>query len=330
VRRPGLACGPDGLMASSPIMQTLTIRDLERGSGVPRSTIYYYVREGLLPIAQKAAASRAVYSETHLELLGQISELKREGRSLDEIRDHLAPSVASAGATGVDLVAEQAEQTRQSILVAAARLFARRGYKRTRVVDIMAEVGVTPPVFYSHFPSKQQLFIESFGVFVDWMRGFLESRLSSEPDPTLRNLERVQGYFGVQALSPDLMALVRSEGLHEDDDMRRAVERSYKDMCRDTLDDLVGMRKSGNAKLPAIDELVAFSLLGGVENVVMRASWDSEYSTKDVLWTVLCVFLAVKAVYSGKLDLSEELAKYAETVELLASSPPLVPPAALS
>jgi AcrR family transcriptional regulator len=317
-------------MASSPIMQTLTIRELERASGIPRSTIYFYVRQGLLPVAQKAAASRAVYSDTHLELLGQISQLKRQGKPLDEIQRSLAPKLASARAMDVDLVAEQAEQTRQSILVAAARLFARRGYKRTRVVDIMAAVGVTPPVFYSHFPSKQQLFVESFEVFVGWMRRFLESRLSTEPDPALRNLARVQGYFGVQALSPDLMALVRSEGLHEDDDMRKAVERSYKDMCRDTLEDLVSMRKTGQADLPALDELVAFSLLGGVENVVMRASWDGAYSTKDVLWTVLCVFLAVKAVYTGKLDLSEELAKYSETVDRLAASPPLVPPAALS
>jgi AcrR family transcriptional regulator len=317
-------------MASSSIMQTLTIRELERSSGVPRSTIYYYVREGLLPTAQKAAASRAVYSETHLELLGQITQLKSEGRSLDDIKERLAAEVASAGAMEVDLVAEQAEQTRQSILVAAARLFARRGYKRTRVVDIMAEVGVTPPVFYSHFPSKQQLFVESFEVFVGWMRGFLESQLTQEPDPALRNLARTQGYFGVQALSPDLMALVRSEGLHEDADMRKAVERSYKDMCRDTLDDLVGMRRSGTTDLRVYDELVAFSLLGGVENMVMRASWDGTYSTKDVLWAALYQFLAMEAVYTGRLDLSDEMAAYTDTVERLAASPPPLPPAALS
>jgi AcrR family transcriptional regulator len=310
-------------------MQALTIRDLERASGIPRSTIYFYVREGLLPIAQKAAASRAVYSDVHLELLEQISELKLEGLPLDEIKRRTAAKVASAGAMDVDLVAEQAEHVRQAILLAAARLFARRGYKRTRVVDIIAEVGVTPPVFYSHFPSKQQVFVESFEVFVGWMRGFLESRLSEEPDPALRNLARVQGYFGVQALSPDLMALVRSEGMHEDDDMRKVVERSYKDMCRDTLEDLADKRRGRHTNLPALDELVAFSLLGGVENMVMRASWDRTFSTKDVLWTTLCVFLAVEAIYTGRLDLTEELAKYAETVDRLASTPPPVPPAAL-
>ncbi len=311
-------------------MQTLTIRDLERASATPRSTIYYYVREGLLPTAQKAAASRAVYSETHLKLLKQIGRLKREGLPLEVIKERLAAQVASARATDVDLVAEQAEQTRQAILVTAARLFARRGYKRTRVADIIAEVGVTPPVFYSHFPSKQQLFIESFGVFVDWMRGFLESSLLEEPDPAARDLARVRGYLGMQALSPDLMALVRSEAFHEDDDTRKVVERSYKDMVRGTLDDLVTMRERRAGELPALDELVAFALLGGVENIVMRASWDDDYSTEDVLWTTLCVFLAVKALYTGRLDLSDELARYRDLITKLASSPPPVPPAALS
>ena len=311
-------------------MQILTISELERASGVPRSTIYFYVREGLLPTAQKSAASRAVYAESHLELLREIGRLRQSGLSLAAIKERLAPQVASAGALKVDLVAEQAEQVRQSILVAAARLFAHRGYKRTRVVDIIKEVGVTPPVFYSHFPSKQELFIESFGVFVGWMRGFLETRLLDEPDPAARDLARVHGYFGVQALSPDLMALVRSEALHEVGDARKVVERSYKDMCRDTLQDLTRMRSVGTAALPALDELVAFSLLGGLENVVMRASWDDHYSTKDVLWTNLCIFLAVQAIYTGRLDLSAELAKYTEIIDRLASSPPPLPPDALS
>ena len=53
----------------------------------------------------------------------------------------------------------------------------------------------------------------------------------------------MQGYLGVQTLSPDLMALVRSEALHEDDDVRKAVERSYKDMTQDTLEDLTALRR---------------------------------------------------------------------------------------
>jgi AcrR family transcriptional regulator len=310
-------------------MRSLTITELESASGVPRSTIYFYVRERLLPTAQKAAASRAMYSESYLELLAEIGQLKDQGLGLKEIKERMAPRVASAKAVEVDLVAEQAEQTRQSILAAAARLFARKGYKRTRVADIIEEVGVTPPVFYSHFASKQDLFVESFGVFVGWMRDFIEGPLADEPDPAARDLARVQGYLGVQALSPDLMSLVRSEALHEAGDMREVAKHSYQDMIRGTLEDLAVLRKQGGVALPAADELIAFALLGGLENLVMRASWDDRFSTRDVLWADLCIFLAVKAVYTGRLDLSEELSRYANLVEQLSEMPPPVPPAAL-
>jgi AcrR family transcriptional regulator len=312
------------------MMQSLTISELEKASGVPRSTIYYYVREGLLPTAQKAAASRAIYTDHHVALLRDIGRLKDEGVPLKTIKERLAPTIAAATATDVDLVAEQNEQTRQAILTAAARLFVRKGYKRTRVADIIKEVGITPPVFYGHFPSKQDLFVEAFGVFVGWMRGFLEPRLADEPDPAARDLARVHGYLGVQMLSPDLMALVRSEALHEDDVLRRAVERSYTDMTQDTLDDLSDLRRRAGTALPASDELMAYGLLGGVENVVMRASWDGRYSRSDVLWTTLCMFLAVQALYSGRVDIQGELERYAVTVARLAETPPPVPPAAVS
>jgi AcrR family transcriptional regulator len=312
------------------MMHSLTINELEDASGVPRSTIYYYVREGLLPTAQKAAASRAIYTDHHVALLGDIGRLKDQGLPLHAIKERLAPQIAAARATEIDLVAEQNEQTRQAILTAAARLFVRKGYKGTRVADIIEEVGITPPVFYGHFPSKRDLFVEAFGVFVGWMRGFLEGRLVDEPDPAARDLARVHGYLGVQMLSPDLMSLVRSEALHEDDALRRAVERSYKDMTQDTLDDLECLRRKAGTALPSSDELMAYGLLGGVENIVMRASWDGRYSRSDVLWTTLCMFLAVEALYSGRLDLRAEIGHYADTVARLTETPPPVPPDAVS
>jgi hypothetical protein len=42
------------------------------------------------------------------------------------------------------------------------------------------------------------------------------------------------------------------------------------------------------------------------------------------------MFLSVQALYSGRLDLSEEFELYAESVRRLAATPPPVPPAAVS
>jgi len=324
----GRTCGRSPLVASCRIMRGLTITELEDASGVPRSTIYFYVREGLLPVAQKAAVSRAVYPESYVDLLSEIAALKAEGLSLQTIKERLSARIASAGASDVDLIAEQAEQVKRSILHAAARLFARRGYKRTRIADIIKEAGVTPPVFYDHFISKQQLFAEAFGLLSGWMSGFLQSRLAGEPDPAARELARVQCYVGFQALSPDLMSLARSEALQEAGEMRAEVERSYKDMVRGTLEDLVRLRGQSGVSLPVSDELVAFGLLGSVEDIVMRASWDEQYSTERILWTTLCMYLAVEALYTGRLDVSERLTAYADRIRRLAAAPPVMPPEA--
>lgn len=304
-------------------MRALTISELERASGVPRSTIYYYVREAILPQAQKAAASRAIYTDAHVELLQEIGRLKEEGLPLEEIRARLDHRIVSAEASEVDLVAREAERTRRSILEAAARQFARKGYKRTRIADIIKEAGISPPAFYTYFRTKRQLLIESFGVFVQWSRDLLEPQLASEPDLAVRLLRRTGAFHGVQALSPDRLALVRSEALIEDNEMREVAQSTYQAMVQGMREDLVRLREQGAAPPGIPDELMAFSLEGALEHVVMRASWDDDYTKRDVVMTHLCLYLAIVAVYTGQLDLTEQLARYAGLIDTLVAFPPL-------
>jgi AcrR family transcriptional regulator len=172
-------------------VRALTISELEAAAETPRSTIYYYVHEGLLPAAQKAAASRAIYSDVHVELLTEIRRLKGEGADLETIKAAVAPLRERQAAAQPDLVARRAEVARAAILQAAARLFARRGYKRTRLADIIREAGITPPVFYAHFSTKRQLFVESFNVFVRWMNSLIEPPLADELDPAVRMIRRM-------------------------------------------------------------------------------------------------------------------------------------------
>jgi AcrR family transcriptional regulator len=49
---------------------------------------------------------------------------------------------------------------RQRILDAAVEVFAARGYEAAAVSEIAAASGVTKPVLYDHFASKQRLFVE--------------------------------------------------------------------------------------------------------------------------------------------------------------------------
>jgi AcrR family transcriptional regulator len=54
---------------------------------------------------------------------------------------------------------EKQEQTRQQLLDAAARVFARRGYQSASVEEIAAEAGFTTGAVYSNFAGKEELFL---------------------------------------------------------------------------------------------------------------------------------------------------------------------------
>jgi hypothetical protein len=68
------------------LIPVLTIRDLEESSGVPRTTIHYYLSIGLLPRPQKTSSSRSLYTRDHLDILREIVELKQAGLALEEIQ----------------------------------------------------------------------------------------------------------------------------------------------------------------------------------------------------------------------------------------------------
>lgn len=67
--------------------------------------------------------------------------------------------------------ADHKQRTRERILDAAATVFRRQGFAGGSVDEVMAEAGLTPGGFYSHFASKDLLFLESV------VRALRESRI---------------------------------------------------------------------------------------------------------------------------------------------------------
>jgi len=57
------------------------------------------------------------------------------------------------------------ERRREQILKAATRVFAREGYHRASVAEIIAEAGIARGTFYLYFPGKREIFSELVDVF---------------------------------------------------------------------------------------------------------------------------------------------------------------------
>jgi AcrR family transcriptional regulator len=300
------------------MVRLLSISELESETGVGRSIIHHYIRIGLLPPAQKASPTRAIYDECHVELLREITRLKGEGLSLKQIEEELSSRIEAAVERGVDLVAQQNENTRNAILEAAAERFAELGYERTRISDICKDVGVTAPQLYGHFPSKRHLFIACFRIYYNWIHVELERSIQETPDTAARGVWRIWAGYARHAYSPDLQALARVEAFHPESELRPLVRETYERMLADPIAELAAERKQGANPGLFDDELAVYALLGGLENMQMRASWDDRYSTEDVMRNRTAIFMAIRAAYSGRVDLMEEWKEVAPVVKELA------------
>jgi AcrR family transcriptional regulator len=92
--------------------------------------------------------------------------------------------------SGSDSVMSKSDSKRQVILESAYRLFRAQGFGGTSMADITTQVGGSKATLYSHFPSKEELFVECMmAALENYMSDTLKHLDASRGDPTeaLRN-----------------------------------------------------------------------------------------------------------------------------------------------
>jgi AcrR family transcriptional regulator len=305
-------------------VRALTISELEGESGVPRRTIYYYVRLGLLPEAQKASQTRALYTEDHLVLLGEVERLRTAGLKPAAIRSRLASRLEQVGENEVALVARRDGEVRESILAAATKSFARKGYKGTRMADLVVELGITPQLLYQHFATKRDLFVACYRVAVHYMAGVITPHVAPQGDPAARLVWYMYADEGIKAFAPHMFALAVEASQH-DEAARRDMREAYERIFRELIEDLRRLRRS-DLEPPISDELISHGIMGAFQQMLARAALDDVYSWRDVTRHTLGLFLLLLNVYTGKQDLSALLAPYDALLTEVAELPPPVPP----
>jgi len=299
---------------------------LEKQTGVPRSTIHFYIREGLLPAPQKTAASRALYTDHHARLLERIARLKEKGLSLAQIKVELATELEAASQNAVDLAAQENERIRRAILRVATEEFVTKGYEQTHVADIIRRLGITPQVFYSHFPSKRRLLAESFRTFISWNLAYVEPKLSKTKDYGEKLLWRVLADFRANGFGSEVLQLVKSRD-GDEKELVQLVERAWEGVIAVIIADFMEARPNDLPPSPISLELLAYSLIGAQHNACLRASWDDTYSRADLIRVHLWLYLAALAAFSGEVDIDSRLIRYEELIQEVAAREPVTPPA---
>lgn len=76
---------------------------------------------------------------------------------------------------------QEAAETRQRIVEAAAAEFRRHGIDGTGLADLMAAAGLTHGGFYKHFDSKEQVVEESLALAIESMLESMKHTLAASP-----------------------------------------------------------------------------------------------------------------------------------------------------
>jgi DNA-binding transcriptional MerR regulator len=305
-------------------MRVLTMSELEHASGIPRSTIHFYLSRGLLPEPQKTASNRALYSDEHLALLERIRVAKESGLSLDEIRAELEGKVKLLNERPVDLEAEEYARVHRAILDSAMKELLEKGYAQTRMEDLIPELGINASIFYAHFPSKRDLLMECFSALVITSVDTIEPRIAESRDVVERVLARIAARFAIYPLRSDVLALTSGERLDGENEVRAAVEKAWDAVMQVISGELAGMRPPGVVSPPVPLVLLAYSLDEALQGTITRSRGDFRFSVADVIRTHVWLWLALRAAISGQVDVNNELAGYEELIQQMATSPPPV------
>ncbi|MBV8634470.1 MAG: TetR/AcrR family transcriptional regulator [Burkholderiaceae bacterium] len=98
---------------------------------------------------------------------------------------------------------------RQAILDTAYRLFQAQGFDQTSVSEITAQVGGSKATIYSHFPSKEELFVECMmAATEDYILSIIPSLETAEADPEVALRDYGRRFLGY-VCSPDIVAVQR-------------------------------------------------------------------------------------------------------------------------
>jgi TetR/AcrR family transcriptional regulator len=77
-----------------------------------------------------------------------------------------------------------ANERRAAVLDTACRVFARYSYRGATTAEIAREAGVTEPILYRHFPSKQALYLACIETAWQRVRAAWDEAVATEPDPS--------------------------------------------------------------------------------------------------------------------------------------------------
>lgn len=114
---------------------------------------------------------------------------------------------------------------RSQLLEVALARFAAGGYHETSMEEIAEAAGVTKPVLYQHFSSKQELFLELLDTVGRDLLHDVEARAAAEAQPHRQVLAGFRAYFDFVCKRTNAFQILFGSGARISDEFAESVTR---------------------------------------------------------------------------------------------------------
>jgi AcrR family transcriptional regulator/predicted DNA-binding transcriptional regulator AlpA len=261
----------------------MKISELVKESGLPASTIRYYVREGLLPPPIKTGKTMAYYSDEHLARIAYLKELtETRGMSLAEARDAIEREYGEEDRAG-SMDANATTNRREAIMAAAIELFREKGLSDTSVGDIVNRAGVGRDTFYLNFKNKDELFIECADRIFYQMYDDIWQEIRDEEDMVERLKKRGKAFFASYPRWRDMINLIRGASVSRNPVFAEKLDHVMRQMIEPNIRDIEKAKKQGAIDPEVNSTIAAYLILGMAEYgayLVDTGSFEEEEITR--------------------------------------------------
>lgn len=184
--------------------------------------------------------------------------------------------------------AEQLDESRGSILSAAEKLFAMKGFAQTQVAEIADRAGVGIGSFYRQFSDKEELLsVILGGLFGDIRRKLLAMRSGMVDRTPLEQLMVIQKtfeiVFGVFAENPAVTLTMLKSGYGMSRKIEKLVWNALNDLAEDVEADAVRAGKAGLLNLER-PRFLGDVIVGMVLHLSHRMLVDGSFTAMEAAW----------------------------------------------
>jgi len=274
----------------------MTIGELEKKSGIRRSTIHHYIWYGLLHQPFRTGQTMAYYDQSHLRRLETIQKIKidflKSAKTsrvpLDFIKHKLTESYSlikgkSQGEKySKEKGQEKVKKKKEEIIEATLKLYSNKGYYLTNIKEIAREVGISAPTFYHYFQDKRELFVEAIEYVIQNFKRETEAALEKEKDHAQRTVIMFRIFYAQYSKIGEILNQLRAGVAIGDQWARERLSKVYQEMTENVAKEVREGIKRGLIR-DVDPELLGFFNVFLDEIAIHRASLDNKYTINHVM-----------------------------------------------